>query len=268
MKKKTMSPPKAEGEPAHAELATTMEWLENRRVDKMAERLSRQIVDDVTYRKLQPGAMLPSEAEMIKEYKVGRATLREALRLLEVQGFVVVKPGPGGGPVVAKITAADFARVAKLHLRLRKSTFREILQARLAIEPLMARLAAEAQSKEGLAALRNAIELADKIDMNDMDQWMHASALFHSTIASISGNTVLDLLGMFLKEIYHSRRMTAITPVNMRSATREVHREIADAIFAADAARAEHLMHDHMVVYAKRTKKIHDASLDDTIPWK
>ena len=45
--------------------------------------------------KLQPGSLLPSEAVMLKEYGVGRASLREALRVLEVNGLITVKPGPG-----------------------------------------------------------------------------------------------------------------------------------------------------------------------------
>lgn len=249
-------------------LARAVDWHENRRPEKIAEWLARQIVDEVGQRKLQPGAMLQAEAEMIKTYNVGRATLREALRLLEVQGFIVMKPGPRGGPVLADLSPADFARMGKLHLRTRNSTFREVLQARLAIEPLMARLAAEAQDKEGLKALRKAIEIADEVDLADQAAWQYASDLFHATVASISGNTVLDLLGMFLKEAYHSRPRNALTPVKMRSATREVHREIAQAIFDGDADRAEQLMRDHMLNYAKRSNKFHSASLDEAIPWK
>lgn len=243
-------------------------WAESRRSDKMAEKLARQITDDIIERKLQPGATLPPEAEMIKSYAVGRATLREALRLLEVQGLLNVKPGPGGGPVLANLSAADFARMAKLHFRMRGSTYREVLAARLAIEPLMARLAAEAQDKVGLKALRRAIELAEQADPNDESAWQSTSDLFHATIASISGNTVLDLLGMCLKEVYHTRPRTSLTAPPMRSKVLAVHRAIAEAIFAGDATEAERLMREHMVYYARRSDKLHSFGLEERIAWK
>src|ERR687891_1501467 len=51
---------------------------------------------------LEPGDILPPERVLIEQLKVGRGTLREALRLLELQGVITLKAGPGGGPVVAR----------------------------------------------------------------------------------------------------------------------------------------------------------------------
>ena len=59
---------------------------------------------------LGSGDRLPLEAAMVEQYGVSRASLREALRLLEVQGLIRLKPGPGGGPVVGAVEAANLAR--------------------------------------------------------------------------------------------------------------------------------------------------------------
>jgi GntR family transcriptional repressor for pyruvate dehydrogenase complex len=242
-------------------------WDETRRVGKMAEKLAHQIVDDVLEQGLVPGDMLPAEAEMIQSYKVGRATVREALRVLEVQGLVTLKPGPGGGPVLNDLSAADFARMAKFHLLMRGSTYREVLAARLAIEPLMARLAAEARPPDGLEKLRAAIKVADGIDANDETAWRAASELFHETIAGISGNSVLDLLGRSLKEIYRTGHRAALTPPKMRAQVMAVHRAIADAIFKGKADVAEKLMRDHMAEFAERSDKLHARTLKERITW-
>src|SRR6516165_7115435 len=64
---------------------------------KRSEMLAQEIVEEIIAKGLNPGDLLPPEAEMLSHYGVGRASLREALRLLESQGLVTLKPGPGGG---------------------------------------------------------------------------------------------------------------------------------------------------------------------------
>jgi DNA-binding GntR family transcriptional regulator len=51
---------------------------------------------------------------MLRRYQVARASLREALRILETHGLIRIKPGPGGGPVVSNGSTADFGRMATL----------------------------------------------------------------------------------------------------------------------------------------------------------
>src|SRR5215471_8390567 len=60
---------------------------------KRSELLAQEIVEEILARDLEPGELLPPEAKMLSHYGVGRASLREALRLLEAQGLVTFKPG-------------------------------------------------------------------------------------------------------------------------------------------------------------------------------
>ena len=68
------------------------------RSTKISQRLARMIAREIAEAQTPPGSTLPSEELMAKQYAVGRASVREALRLLEAQGAVVVRPGKGGGP--------------------------------------------------------------------------------------------------------------------------------------------------------------------------
>lgn len=242
-------------------------WSNSRRGRKIAELLARDIVGDVVGRDLQPGDRLPAEAEMIRTYGVGRATLREALRLLETQGLIWVKPGPGGGPVLGQLTPRNFGDMAKLHLQVAGATFGEVLQARLAIEPLMARLAAEAQDAAGMAKLQAHLDDVDGIDLNDDAAYQEMSWSFHSTIAGISGNRVLDLLGEALKEVYDSKVRAAVMSKRMRPSVRESHREIAQAIFDGRGSDAEDLMRAHMIEYGNWARKRNPGVLDDRVVW-
>src|SRR3954454_19262155 len=128
------------GNPAHSEGGPARPI---KRGAKIAEYLAQAIVHEIVSRKLAPGTLLPSEAQMIEDYGVGRGSLREALRILEVQGIIALKPGPNGGPVVEETDVRDFGRMSSLFFHLNGATFNQLLEARLALEPLMVRLAAE-----------------------------------------------------------------------------------------------------------------------------
>src|SRR4051794_18860504 len=64
---------------------------------KYADVLAQRLINEIIEGDLRPGAMLPPEKEMLGRFGVGRASLREALRHLELQGVLSIRPGPGGG---------------------------------------------------------------------------------------------------------------------------------------------------------------------------
>src|SRR5947209_1787797 len=116
--------------------------LWGRRTEKVAAVLARQIVRDIADRKLPPGTPLEPEGAMVERYQISRASLREALRILETQGLIAIKPGPGGGPIVSDVDSRDFGRMSTLYYQVLGVRFREVVEARLIIEPVMAKLAA------------------------------------------------------------------------------------------------------------------------------
>ena len=73
---------------------------------------------------------------MVEELGVARATVREALRFLELQGALRIKAGPGGGPVVSAPGADDLASVLSLHLQFADASFRSVVEARCSIYPV------------------------------------------------------------------------------------------------------------------------------------
>ena len=118
------------------------------RTEKVAEILARQILQDIRRNGLGPGSMLPAESTMVEQYGAGRGSVREALRILEVNGLVTLKPGPRGGPVVAPHDPGDFGQMMTLHLQSRGATYRQLLEARLEYEVVLARKAAEQPGEE------------------------------------------------------------------------------------------------------------------------
>ncbi|HEY7173726.1 MAG TPA: GntR family transcriptional regulator, partial [Micromonosporaceae bacterium] len=156
----------------------------------MSEVIARDIVRRIAAERLEPGAQLPPEAKMLEEYRVGRGSLREALRILEVHGLISIKPGPRGGPTVDQVRTRNFGRMASLFFQMDGVTFRELIEARLAIEPLLARRAAECAEPELLRELAR-FETIPRAD----EEYLRQAVDFHKYVAILSGNRIMSLFG-------------------------------------------------------------------------
>jgi GntR family transcriptional regulator, transcriptional repressor for pyruvate dehydrogenase complex len=225
--------------------------------------IAREIVADM--RGLPPSSMLPLEAEMLEKFQVGRASLREALRILEAYGLIVIKPGPGGGPMVAPFDSMNFARMTTLYLHLADATYREVLQARIIMEPVMARLAAERKDRDALEVLQDFLA---KSEPADESEYLLQSGGFHGLLSGLSGNRVLDLEGQSLKDIYADRIEGTVFPPEARRGIFHDHRMIAQAIIAGNAARAEKLTRAHMEEYLFSTAERNPGVLDEVVQWR
>ncbi|HEV7679620.1 MAG TPA: FCD domain-containing protein [Candidatus Dormibacteraeota bacterium] len=238
------------------------------RGEKIFELVARDIVRQIAAEEMPPGAMLPSEAQMLAQYDVGRASLREALRVLEVHGLISIKPGPRGGPIVSEVNSSDFGRMATLYFQVGGATFRELTEARLVMEPVMARLAAQRRDPEHLADLERVLAEGRAVALAVDDLYLRSSTDFHSVIAGMSGNRILDLFGRALKEIFTDRVSGMLFPASQREQVRLVHEAIAKAIFKGEATRAERLMREHMETFVDYVQQRHPGLMDEVVDWR
>jgi GntR family transcriptional repressor for pyruvate dehydrogenase complex len=239
------------------------------RADKISEVLARQIVRDLARQRLDSGATLPPEAVMLRRLQVGRASLREALRILEVYGLITIKPGPGGGPVVQDVTARQFARASTFYFHLHGATFRDLLEARRAVEPMMARLAASHADSDALERLKAEVrETRQSYEKGDLPEWRQHTSEFHALVASASGNHILDLFGLSLKELYSERLEHRVVGKTDRPTVLAEHAAIANAIIRRRPAEAERLMTEHMETFTTLTMDLVSGLLDDILDWR
>jgi DNA-binding FadR family transcriptional regulator len=217
------------------------------RTVKLTEAVARRIVDDIVSRDLPAGAPLANEADMAIAFDVSRATVREALRILETNGLVRIRPGRNGGPQVGEADPVAFGRSLTWFLQMRRTQFWELLEARVIIEPLMAGLAAQRRSSDAHRQLRQAMESHRRLDPRDKAGYLSTTQEFHGLIAGISGNGVLDLFGRALKEIYTERAIAEEQPASRREEVLREHSDVVDAILAGDPDEAERKMRQHML---------------------
>jgi DNA-binding FadR family transcriptional regulator len=221
--------------------------LSTRRPLKRSEMIAQDLVAYIVESRLPPGARLPHEKEMIEQIGVGRTSLREALRILETRGVVTIKSGPGGGPVVRHPQPTDLTESFKLILQFQRGTMAEILDARVWLEPIAARMAAENITRHEIARLGE-INAEIEAGADTQEKIVDANRRFHSVIAASTANivvqiyteTLLAIADEGINELHHSREF--------RRAIIKGHQEIIEALEAKDPDRAELAMREHIIV--------------------
>jgi GntR family transcriptional regulator, transcriptional repressor for pyruvate dehydrogenase complex len=241
---------------------TLSDFATFKRGSKLAEAVARDILKRICEGGLIPGSQLPSEAQMLSDYDVGRGTLREGLRILEVHGIIRIKAGPGGGPVVVGTTTKDFGRMMTMYIQAGGMTIREVIDVRLVLEPIMARLAAERRSPELVEKL-----LALQTVTHSDKAYLRTSEEFHRFVASMSQNRILSLISHAMEDIFHERVVGLLFPPERRDDVVDAHKAIARAISAGNGELAEALMREHMTDYARYVAQRHPALMDEVVSW-
>jgi len=236
------------------------------RPQKTAVLVAQRIVADIQRRGNKAGDRLPPERVMLEEYNIGRGTLRESLRFLELQGIIVLKPGPGGGPVVQQPDGSGLATALTLLLQFENAPFRTITEARTALEPMMAQLAATRMSDDQLAALKYSVDhMLDKV--GDESVFLEMNKRFHDIIAHNSGNALFGHLIDTLLGMLDGTAIGVDYPEHRRMAVHKAHAAIYEALAARDPAAAASTMHDHILEYANYVERKFPEVLNTPISW-
>src|SRR5712691_5752342 len=112
-------------------------------VPKASDVLAYDLRERILRGEFPEGTALPPERELVAQTQMSRATVREALRILEVQGLVRIKTGRAGGAYVQKPGKESVADSVALAIRGRHIRMAALLETREAIEPACAQLAAK-----------------------------------------------------------------------------------------------------------------------------
>jgi GntR family transcriptional regulator, transcriptional repressor for pyruvate dehydrogenase complex len=243
-----------------------IEKSSNYRPQKVALLVAHRIIRDAMKEQLVAGDLLPPEHVMLERYEIGRGTLREALRLLEFEGVIALKPGPKGGPVLLTPDASYLASSLVLLMELNKSPFRNIVEVRTGLEPMMSRFAATRIDAESLKQLRESIDQMEE-NLDDQEIFFDTNRRFHDIIAWSTGNTLFGYIVEALLGIVNGTAVGIENPSSSRKATLKAHKDIYEAIEARDPQRAEICMREHLEAYIDYAEKKYPDVLDRVIPW-
>lgn len=192
---------------------------------------------------LPDGDRLPPERALADELQVGRRSLRRALSVLEEEGQI--SRHQGRGTFVRALSAVPAHGIDRI---LEHTNPLEVIEVRLSIEPVMARLAALRASRCDIDKLARLAE--ETAQAEDPVVYEKADAAFHRRVAEASRNALFLSLYDTLsasRDDASWRRLGENAHCYKRQADyAEYHRDIAEAIATRDSARAGKLMYDHL----------------------
>ena len=168
---------------------------------KTSESVAREIVHDIVDARLQQGDGLPSEAAMLQHYGVSRESLREALRLLESQGLITIRRGPGGGPIVGVVDPANLGRMSTLYYYLVGATYGELFDTWVDAETRIAELAARNPDRAAVRAAMAPYVVTTDGHEDTVDEFVRSHTQFHVVLGSLADNKVMALSLMAIGQI-------------------------------------------------------------------
>jgi DNA-binding FadR family transcriptional regulator len=195
---------------------------------------------------LKPGDRLPSELELAKQFGVGRQSVREALRLLELSGFVSIQKGYGGGPIVKDTIST---RIRNLYLdafRMEKITVAEFTSARLAIEKAILDEVINKADDSDIKHIRENLAKAEEL-VATQKLATDENFDFHALLARASKNKVFMILEKSINAIHRNLRGRSAADFKTTHNAVIVHQKILDAIIKKDRVKALKLLERHIL---------------------
>lgn len=219
-------------------------------VPKASDVLAGELRERILNGELAEGAPLPAERELVKQTQMSRATVREALRILEVQNLVRVKAGRSGGAFVQRPSTTSMANSVSMLIRGRRIKLVDLMETREALEPFCAELAARNRTDADLAVLERA-NVAIEERHADLEQFLRANLDWHVGVALASRNDLLiGFMTALSQALYMGTENESFVDNSIRELTAQAHRAITLAIRDGDAVAAARRMRRHVHSYA------------------
>lgn len=215
---------------------------------RVSDTVVEQILSLIEDGTLQIGDQLPSERQLVDQFHVARASVREALRILEFEGVVEVQPGRGIFVIGNGSNQGADEEIVRQWFKEHTSEILEILQVRKALECEATYYAALKALPEVIQDLRITLETAEAaIEEGNLDKLVQLDRHFHRVLVSASGNKLLaDLIDMTVDALLNPRRSLMRLP-GRAPLSWQAHRNIFEAVAAHDADAAQQAMEAHIM---------------------
>jgi DNA-binding FadR family transcriptional regulator len=191
---------------------------------------------------------IPPEREMAAGFNVSRNIVREAIRALEMAGYLEIRQGPKGGAFVKELSPDRLSDGFLDYYLAEKLTIEELNNVRLHIEPEVARIAAKNINPEHARLLQKTVDNEHMAD--EIDERVKSLTKFHLVLAKMSGNffyeIIVNVLISIKKEIVTAGHREGDPIVHGMGQ----HRRIIDAVLEGKPDEAAEAMREHLLKYS------------------
>ncbi len=212
---------------------------------------------------LRPGDHLPAERALAAELRVGRSSVREAIRVLEVLGLIRTQSGSGpqSGAIIIARPSGGLAALVRLQVAAHGFAVRDVVKTRLVLESAVVTELAENPAAE-LSAARELLDAMEAVPAPDApaasrDEFLTLDQAFHLALAAASGNEVMAAMMGGLRdsvEAYVRVGASFLPSWETTSARLKIeHRGILAAIEGGDAELARTRIREHIERYHAET---------------
>jgi len=217
------------------------------RTGRVSEVIVRRIKKQISEGRLGPGEKLPAERDMARQFKTSRVSVREAYRSLEELGLLLIRRGAEGGAFIGELDHGPVLRSLSLMLGLGKTSHQELTEARMLMEPPIARLAALRADPDDIERLEHVL-IQEEEALRSGDPFRPTGLKFHRSLADCARNLPLAVLMNALADL--TAGAASALEVAVRARYREMncayHRRIFEAVRRHDDHAAYTIMVQHV----------------------
>jgi GntR family transcriptional repressor for pyruvate dehydrogenase complex len=215
--------------------------------NKISENIIEQIRKAIFEGKLKPGDKLPPEKELMENFGVSKATLREALRSLEVLGFLEIRKGASGGPFVTEVDMKKARDSFTNFLLFKNLSLSNLSEVRLILEPYVAEKAALSITEEDLKRLEKLNKECEYVLKNNIPIESRKNEIeYHRIIGSVSGNPILMFLLDFVENLLIDTKEILQPGKEFSQKVLNAHKRIYKALVERDPKKAREEMIKHV----------------------
>jgi len=222
-----------------------------RAFEEISDKIKQMIFSGV----LKPGSRLPSETELASQFGVGRQTIREALRLLELSGFIGTQTKGAGGPVVVDTILDAINNSFIDFFRMKQITIGQVTSARVQIEKMVITDVIKYSEDQDIKLLRaNLVDAQNKATRGI--QLFEDNIRFHKLLAKASKNPVFIVIMEAIAAVLSHIRSLSGMDLELSSQACHEHEEILAAIEKREESKALELIELHMSHVEKMHKSL------------
>jgi len=232
----------------------TFRPVKNRKISGLIVQQIKKVILDGT---MKAGDKLPPERELTERFQASRISVREALKSLETSGLLTIKPG--SGVFVAEVSPKPLSESLSSILRIKKASMSDVTEARIILEPSVARLSCERITPEELRALERNIEETITV-LKSHSPAPIQNIEFHSIIANATHNPVIIMtmnpIFDVLKEMNLEMRGNIQKRIEISSHAVTYHKKILKALRERDSQKVYELMLKDIFQVQEGLKKV------------